>query len=179
MLYIKLVLMKMGMNLKMVHFILSHMTSAIFVVLINGSPLGFLNTSRSIRKGCPLSHFLFLLVAKGLSRLVNEAKREDSIKVIKVTGYVFITHFLFIDEILIFGHGSLREIKQYKGILDMYCGAYGMEIKLNKYCMFLSVLENDLERWISQILNLNSTPLEQGVKYIGFYIKPSDYKVQN
>lgn len=39
-------------------------------ILVNGSPTKDFNVSRGLRRGDPLSHFLFLLVAEGFSGLL-------------------------------------------------------------------------------------------------------------
>ncbi|MCI37832.1 LINE-1 reverse transcriptase like, partial [Trifolium medium] len=42
-------------------------------VLVNGSPTAEFKVSKGLRQGDPLSLFLFLIVAEGLTGLVNEA----------------------------------------------------------------------------------------------------------
>lgn len=42
-----------------------------FLVLVNGSPMGFFNSSRGLRQRDPLSHFLFLIVTDSLSRMLG------------------------------------------------------------------------------------------------------------
>jgi hypothetical protein len=79
-------------------------------------------------------------VAEGLSRSIAEAKTEGSIKRIRVADSVFITQLLFVDDILLFGQGSLRELKKYKELLDTYCGAIGMEVNMGKSCMLFKGL---------------------------------------
>ena len=75
-----------------------------------------------------MSPFLFLLVAKGLSRLIMEARRDAVIKGIRVVALVYISHLLFVDDIQLFGQGSPREIREYRTLLDTYCGATCMEV---------------------------------------------------
>lgn len=43
-------------------------------ILVNGSPVGFFNTSRGLRQGDPISPFLFILMVESLGRLLNNAK---------------------------------------------------------------------------------------------------------
>jgi hypothetical protein len=54
-------------------------------------------------------------VVEGLSRLISEAKSEGFIQGIKITYYVVTTN-LFVDDIMLFGHGSLREINFLKAL---------------------------------------------------------------
>jgi hypothetical protein len=44
-----------------------------FSVLVNGTPSGFFNSSRGLRQGDPLSHFLFVVVMEALSRMPSAA----------------------------------------------------------------------------------------------------------
>lgn len=93
---------------------------------------------------------------------------------IKETCSIWITHFLF--TILPW---SLMKINVYKGIVDRYYEAISMIIKINKHHMLINVLKTELERNISQVLNMSSYALDQRVKYIGLNIKTNDYKFVN
>ena len=48
-------------------------SSAWFSIMINGSPKGFFQAKRGLRQGDSLSLFLFLIVAKALGRMIQEA----------------------------------------------------------------------------------------------------------
>jgi hypothetical protein len=73
-LFLKLLLLHMGMNLHTVNWIMGRLNLVFFSVLINGSPFGFFTASRGLRQGCSLFPFLFLLVVEGLSILIKEAR---------------------------------------------------------------------------------------------------------
>jgi hypothetical protein len=105
--------------------------STSFVVLINCSPLGFFTLSRGLRKECPLSHFLFSLVVEGLRRFILEEKREGSIRGIRTTISINITHFIFVDDILSFGQFTLSEMRHYKRLLGIYYGLVGIKMNMN------------------------------------------------
>lgn len=53
--------------------------------------------------GCPMSPYLLVLVAKGLSRMVNASKREGTIKGIKMRTYFSLSYLLFVNEEKLFG----------------------------------------------------------------------------
>ena len=115
-------------------------SSANFVVLINGSSSSFFPASRGLRQGCPFSPLLFILVIEGLSILIEEAKRTVKVKGIKVTSKLSLTHLLFVDDVILFGLGSYEEWLAFKGILDIFCEASGMSINVNKSCFLQKVL---------------------------------------
>ena len=62
-----------------------------------------------IRQGCPLSPLLFILVIEGLSILIEDAKRNGKIKGIKILSQLFLTHLLFVDDVILFGLGTFEE----------------------------------------------------------------------
>jgi hypothetical protein len=59
--------------------------SVSFTVMINGSPSKFFHASCGLRQGCPLSPFLFLLVAEGLSKLMVDARAKGDLRGVKVS----------------------------------------------------------------------------------------------
>ena len=72
--FLHLLLIKIRMPIEMVELIMGCIHSASFVVLMNGSHSNFFRPSRGLRQGYPLSPFLFLLIAKDLSRLLHKEK---------------------------------------------------------------------------------------------------------
>lgn len=62
-------MLKLGIDARWVCLAMEIMAIASYLVLFNGEPTGFVTLSRSIRKGDPLSQYLFLLCAEGLSSL--------------------------------------------------------------------------------------------------------------
>ena len=100
------VMSKMGFGVKWTNWIQWFISRACFLVIVNGSPNGFFNSSRGLRQGDPLSPYLFVIMMEAFSRMVDrvvgggfllscsiEGKRGEGIKV---------SHLLFVDDILIF-----------------------------------------------------------------------------
>jgi len=110
---------------------MGYMSSISFVVLINVSASSFFYPTQGLRQGCPMSHFFFLMVAKGLRRAVKECKREGDIGGIEVGSSLHLTHLLFVDDVILFAMCILREAKKYNEMLDLYCKAIGMEVNIN------------------------------------------------
>ena len=74
--FIRLVLLQMGLTLPFVNRIMGYSEFANFLVLINDLPSSFFRASRGIWQGCPLSPLLILIIAKGLSRMIVDARRN-------------------------------------------------------------------------------------------------------
>jgi hypothetical protein len=129
-LYLRLILIHVGFNLFVVNWIMSCVSSVNFSLLINGVASNFFKPTRGLRKGCPLSPLLFLLVVEGISRIVMEAKRRGILQGIKI-GSILLTHLLFVDDIYVFLNGTERESIKVKEILIL-CMAIGMEVNVQK-----------------------------------------------
>jgi hypothetical protein len=128
----------MGINIRIFNWIMGCLNSALFVVFINGSPYHFFKAMRGLRQAFPLSPFLFLIVAEGLSRLMKEARNSNSIRWVKVSESEEITHLLFVDDIFLSVFASQTKLISLKKIIDLYCKVTGMMINLDKSNMILN-----------------------------------------
>ena len=105
-----------------------------FVVIMNGFPSMCFNASIDLRKRCPLSPFIFLLVAEGLSMLIKDAKRKGDLKGIRISKSFYISHLLFVDD-----------IRENKKSLNIYYKASGMLINMNKSVLPVNELADDVK----------------------------------
>lgn len=118
--YIRMLLTYLGFIVDFINWIMGCITSVSFAVLTNGAASSSFKGQRGLRQGCPLSSLLFLLVAEGLSPLVQKAKRDGAIRGLEVAINMFISHLLFVDDILLFSNGNIIEIKEIQRILDVF-----------------------------------------------------------
>ena len=141
-------------------------SSANFSILVNGIPSSFFPATHGITQGCPLSPLLFILVIEGLNLLIAEARRIGKLKGIKISPQLFLTHLLFVDDVLLFGMGSYDDWLAFKEILDTFCEASDMCISSNKSCFLHNDLDEDLLRSISSILPYKFDFLNKGFVYL-------------
>jgi hypothetical protein len=117
--FLRLVLLQVGISLEETDWILGCVSSTNFVVLINGKPTSFFKSSRGLRQGFPLSPLLFLLVIEGLSRTIQEKVRDKKIEGVPVARGLSITHLMFVDDVILFGNGSISEWEVFKEVLGV------------------------------------------------------------
>jgi len=126
-LYIRMLLTHMGFELPFINWIMSCISIVSFAVLINGATSSFFLVERGLRQGCPLSPLLFLLMVEGLSGAIGEAKSRGDFKGISISSTLRpITHFLFVDDILVFCSGRRGDGEKLSTILDLFGRATGM-----------------------------------------------------
>ena len=79
------------------------LSTVCFSILINGTPHGFLGSSRGLRQGNPLSPLLFVLVMEAVGRMLDKAVHEGRLSGFNVGASVdrslMVFHPLFADDI--------------------------------------------------------------------------------
>ena len=74
--FLRGIMLKLGLDYRRVNLAMETITTASYSILINGEPKGFITPSRGIKQGDPLSPYLYLLCAKGLSTLLRKAEES-------------------------------------------------------------------------------------------------------
>jgi len=134
--YIHQMLLAFGFNATWTRWIMNLITSPCFSVLLNGSPSLPFRPSRGIRQGDPLSPFIFVLMAEGLSRLLHHVVSSQAIKGIALHGLHPLSHQQFVDDTMLFGHPSSLEAKAFKALLSLFSEASGTSINATKSQLF-------------------------------------------
>uniref|UniRef100_A0A803P5U5 Reverse transcriptase domain-containing protein n=1 Tax=Cannabis sativa TaxID=3483 RepID=A0A803P5U5_CANSA len=110
-----------------------------FSFLINGEVTGSLIPSRGLQQGCPLSPYLFLICAEGLSKLLQHEQDIDNLHGFKLIRRApMISHLLFVDDSLLFCQADESLCLAIKRVLDTYHQASGQLINPDKSVMSFS-----------------------------------------
>ncbi|CAL1356041.1 unnamed protein product [Linum trigynum] len=107
--------------------------SVTYSILVNGHRLQSFAPSRGIRQGDPLSPYLFLLVAEGLSSYVSLAAKQKRIHGLSVArGAPVISHLFFADDAIFFARATVKEGLELRRVLDDYQTESGQMVSLEK-----------------------------------------------
>lgn len=80
-----------------------------YSVVFNGRVGDSFRPTKGLRQGDPLSPFLFLLCAEGLSSLIRLAMRENILRGVKASrNGPQVSHLLFADDCILFGEATER-----------------------------------------------------------------------
>lgn len=175
-LYIRMILTHLGFGIGFIMWIMSCITTVSFSMLINGVTSPFFHVERGFFQGFHLSPLLFLLVAKGLSNALKEVKRQGTLKGIQISPNLFITHLLFVDDVLIFCYGLVRDSHTLREILDLFSKLTGMEVNAGESTLTTDILRVEERLELIQIFPFNPSRLDVGLKHLGFHLKPNKYK---
>jgi len=155
------------------------LTSTYFAVLINGSSYSFFPSEIGLRQGCPLLPLLFLLVAEGLNRAISQAKSVGTFSGIKISHVLYLTHLLFVDDVLIFSGGFIREAEVLRNVLSLFSKARGMQINDRKSSLSTHLLSEEEDKSPRLIFPFENKSIDDGLKYLGFLLKPNDYRKED
>jgi hypothetical protein len=136
--YLEAIMIKLGFAQQWISVVMGMVRSVSFSVLFNGSKLEGFKPSRGIRQGDPISPYLFLLAAEGLSCLLksNQSSHLAGIKVAPSAPSV--NYLLFADDSLLFFKGSREGAENLSNLLDSYCRASGQRINRDKSSIFFT-----------------------------------------
>ncbi|PNX75860.1 cysteine-rich receptor-like protein kinase, partial [Trifolium pratense] len=101
-------------------------------VLINGSPTEDFAVGRGLRQGDPLSPFLFLIVAEGLTGMMRKAVDIGKFKGFKINANLQFSLLQFADDTIIMGEDSWENFWTIKSLLRGFELVSGLKINFVK-----------------------------------------------
>jgi len=136
--YLRAVMAKMGFHNRWIHWMTMCVESVDYSVLVNGEQVGPIILGCGLRQGDPLSPYLFIICAEGLSSLIRDAESRGVHTGTKICRQApSVSHFLFADDCFIFFKADDNKANVMKNILSTYETTSGQAINLPKseiYC---------------------------------------------
>ena len=165
--YLAAILTKLGFHQSWVQMVMSLVTSVSFSVLLNGDRLENFRPTRGLRQGDPISPYLFLLSAEGMSGLINSKIQSSVLNGIKVAPSApTVSHLLFADDSLLFFRADVANAEIIKEVLGIYCGASGQRVNMEKSSiLFAKGVGQQSREEIKLLLNVHNESLNE--KYLG------------
>lgn len=118
-------------------------SSASFLVLINGVPEGYFNGKRGLREGDPISPYIFVLCMEILSRKLSDMAKNPRFSFHPKCKAVGLVHLAFADDLLIFCKGDIESVSMVKQCVDVFIEASGLTSNPDKSHCFLAGMNEE------------------------------------
>jgi hypothetical protein len=132
--YLKTILLKFGFDPKFIGWIMSCISSVHYKVRINRKLTKGFKPTRGIRQGDPLSPYLFLFVAEGLSKVLQRTVYLQELCELKISRRgPGVSHLLFADDSLLFLKANTSQAGVIKAIIGIFEIGSGQLINPSKF----------------------------------------------
>ena len=121
--FLREIMLKLGFDDRWVHLAMKTVHTATYSMLINGEPKCYITPSHGIKQGDPLSPYLFLLCADGLSSLIKKVVERQQLH-----GILSCTNGWCTYDSFIFCQATLEESQHLLEILRRYEVAFSQAI---------------------------------------------------
>lgn len=104
-------------------------TTVRYTIRLNGEQLKAFSPSRGLRQGDPLSPYLFLFIADGLSRIMKNEISMGRLEELKICRNApGVSHLLFADDSLLFFKASEEQALVIREALRAYENCIGQQV---------------------------------------------------
>ncbi|XP_060969468.1 uncharacterized protein LOC133036755 [Cannabis sativa] len=137
--FLENMLLRMGFHRHWVHLIMSCVTSVSYNITHGGHSMGPILPTRGLRQGDPLSPYLFLICAEGLSLLFKHFERQHWLTGCRVArGSPVVSHMLFANDSYVFCKANDNEAQNVLRLLQQHESASGQQVNFAKSSVFFS-----------------------------------------
>lgn len=147
---------------------MEYITTVRYSVKFNGTLMSTFAPSRDLRQGDPLSPFLFLFIADGLSLLLQEKVAQGALSPIQICKRApDVSHLFIADNTLLFFKADNQQAGVVKEILASYASAIGQLINPAKCSiLFGEATPTDTRDTIKNTLQIFNSGFDD--RYLGF-----------
>lgn len=131
--YMRHMLKAFGFCHDWVKWVLNLVSSTFFSIIFTGTLFYTFQASRGIRKGDPLSPFLFILMVEGLGKTLKAIQEDGRIRGLGLhEGETHHTRQKFMDDTMLMGQATVKEARGLKEIMEVFKRESDLEVNEGK-----------------------------------------------
>jgi hypothetical protein len=135
--FLEQMMLRLGFRKDFVELLMACISSVRYKVRYNDQETGEIIPTRGLRQGDPLSPYLFLICAEGLSTALAHREEVLGIEGVRVCRNApSVSHLLFADDSLILMKANLINATSLRQVLDQYCASSGQMVSETKCSIF-------------------------------------------
>lgn len=136
------VLSYMNFPATFITWIYSCISTPMFSILLNGSPVGFFKSKQGIRQGDPLSAYLFIIIMELLTQMLNAKMEQGLFKLHPQCAEPRISSLMFADDLVIFCTPDVGTVQTIFDTLDIFYTMTGLKVNQQKSDMMTAGLSS-------------------------------------
>ena len=152
--FLKRTMERMGFSMTWINQVMSLNMNAAAAIIVNGEQTRTFKLQRSVRQGCPLAPYLFLLTVDVLGQMLQHP--ESGVKGLRLPDKSTITNQMFADDTLLLLDGTPDNMDKAISIIHKFGAATGARLNLHK----------SVGIWISQTERQWQWGEEEGLKWL-------------
>ncbi len=160
-------LTKLGFCSKWVRWVNSLYTSATSAIKLNGVEGSHFPLARSVRQGCPLLPYLFILATDVLGHMLDDPR--FGVEGLTLPGGRKVTDQTFADDTALYLRGTRENMERTQKVLNTFCMASEAKINWNKSCAIWASKRDKEWEWGREV-GLQWIPKGKGVRYLGIQV---------
>eukprot|EP00253_Pinus_taeda_P032656 PITA_32656 len=175
--FLSAALRKFGFSSKAVDIIRGCISDPWTAPLINGRLGNSFKSTRGLRQGCPLSPFLFIIMAETLSIHLEDLRLKREIVGVSIErGLKEINHSLFADDTLLIGGASSLMARRFKRVLDAFLQASGGKLNNRKCKIYTWNVPPQIQQRISHNFDIPLQRNWSSFSYLGLPLEKEHIK---
>lgn len=132
-------MLKLGFHQQWISLLMLCVESVKYSIFHGGREFGAIIPERGLRQGDPLSPYLFILCAEGLSAALHHKENQGVVHGCRITRHApIISHLLFVDDCFLFFRANALETSSIKQCLEEYELASGQKVNYQKSAISFS-----------------------------------------
>ncbi|XP_021765407.1 uncharacterized protein LOC110729923 [Chenopodium quinoa] len=154
--FLEVVLCELGFPSLFIKWVLGCITAVTFSILINGAPSKPFKSKKGLRKGDPLSPFLFAISMEYLSKCLHDLSSNPNFNFHPRCEKLKLTHLMFADDLLLFARADLTSLDLLMQAFLKFSGAFDLSANLDNSEAYFGGISEDEKALFLHVLGMSA-----------------------